>query len=298
MQFVLTLIADPESADLDEAAVAAAAKPLTKAGAALSEPDWLAPEIACDLCFTGLAPERAEVRARSALKGAPVDLGVQPKAGRRKSLLVADMDSTIVTSETLDELADRAGLKREIAAITARAMAGELDFAQALRQRVAMLGGLPATALDHTLDGIELSPGARTLVQTMKAAGAYTMLVSGGFTHFTAAVRESCGFDRDQANRLVIEDGRIKGEVAEPILDRQAKLRALQRLTAARGLEPSSACTVGDGANDIDMLRAAGLGVAYRAKPAARAAARFKVDHGDLTALLYLQGFRQSDFRT
>jgi len=296
MDSVLTLIADPAAAGLDDALLAAAVEALAEAGARPAPANWLAPGVACDLAFAGGAPDRAEAAVRARLAEAPLDLAVQPAAGRRKALLVADMDSTIVTSETLDELAACAGLKERIAAITARSMAGEVDFVESLRERVAMLKGLPVEALAQVGARTELTPGARTLVRTMKAQGAYTVLVSGGFTAITGSVREACGFDEDLANRLELRDGRLSGKVAEPILDRGAKLAALRRLLAERGLEAAAACAVGDGANDIPMLQAAGLGVAYRGKPAVRAAVRFRVDHGDLTALLYLQGYRADEF--
>ena len=296
MDLVLTLIAAPGGAPLDDSAVASAVAALGDAGARPGTPDWLAPGEALDLPFAAEGAEGVEESLRAALGGRAVDLAVQPAAGRRKRLLLADMDSTMVTGETLDELADFAGLKPQIAAITARAMAGELDFEEALKTRVGLLEGLPLEALDETLERISLSPGARSLVATMKAAGAYCALISGGFTQFTGHVREACGFDEARANRLLAADGRLTGEVAEPILGQDAKLSALRALCAARKLEEAAACCVGDGANDIAMLGAAGLGVAYHAKPAVRAAAPFRIDHGDLTALLYLQGFKKADF--
>lgn len=296
MTWVLTLIGNPAARPLRDDMVASAAGALAEAGAKCEAADWLAPGIACDLAFDGIDAKAAEAAATDRFSGAPLDLAVQVRDGRRKALLVADMDATIVTTESLDDLAEHAGLRDKIAPITARAMAGELDFAEALRARVAMLAGLPAAALEETLAHLELSPGARTLVQTMKAGGAYTALVSGGFTDFTARVRERCGFDEDQANRLVLVDGRLSGRVVEPVLGRDAKLRLLLDLCDRHGLSTSQACSVGDGANDADMLGAAGLGVAYHGKPPARAATRFRVDHGDLTALLYLQGYRQSEF--
>lgn len=296
MEPVLTLIANPATADLTADLSGAAARALEAAGAVPAETDWLAAGIACDIPFEAPVTDGLREAVRRALDGAPVDLAIQPRTGRRKALLVADMDSTIVTGETLDDLADAVGLRERIAPITARTMAGELDFAQSLRARVAMLAGLPLAALGEARAAVELTPGARTLVQTMKAHGAYTALVSGGFTHFTGHVRERCGFDEDRANRFELRDGQLSGAVVEPILDRDAKLQTLERLCHEKGLPPSAACSVGDGANDIAMLQAAGLGVAFRGKPAARAATAFRVDHGDLTALLYLQGYRGSDF--
>jgi len=232
---------------------------------------------------------------RAALDGAPIDAIATPAEGRRKRLLVADMDSTIVTSETLDELADFAGLKDRIAAITARAMNGELDFKAALRERVAMLKGLPVEALEHTWQRVRLTPGARELVVTMRAHGACTVLVSGGFSFFTSRVAALCGFDLHRSNTLLDDGTVLTGQVAEPILDRDTKLATLTELAAERGLELSATLAVGDGANDLDMLRAAGLGVAFRAKPIVAAEARARVDHADLRALLFAQGYRSTD---
>lgn len=296
MKSVLTLVADPAGAALTPAHVAEARKALTASGAPAGLPDWLATGIACDLPFD--ADPRAMLdAARAALDGAAVDLFAQPAVGRRKRLLVADMDSTIVAAETLDELAGFAGLKERIAAITARSMNGEIDFATALRERVAMIAGLPEEALSQTLAGIRLNPGARELVHTMRAHGAMTALVSGGFRWFTSRIAASVGFDCDEANELLIADGRVTGEVGEPILGREAKLAALLRLSGAQGATPGDAVAVGDGANDLAMLEAAGLGVAYRAKPVVAAAVACRVDHADLTALLYFQGYRQAEFR-
>ena len=288
---VLTLIADPAASALDAALAERVRAAAAEAGAEVDPPVWLAEGIACDLPLAAPDPAAVTAAARSALGAAPVDLAVLPAAGRAKALLLADMDSTIVTSETLDDLADALGLKARVAAITARAMNGELDFAEALRARVALLDGLPESALDDVAAGITLTPGAVALVQRMKAAGAETVLVSGGFTRIAEPVAARCGFDRIVANRLDLADGRLTGRVVEPILGKEAKLAALHAAAEARGLAPSAACAVGDGANDLPMLQAAGLGVAFRAKPAVRAAAPARIDHGDLTALIYLQGY-------
>jgi phosphoserine phosphatase len=206
------------------------------------------------------------------------------------------MDSTIVTTETLDELAAEAGLKDVIAEITRRTMRGEIDFAQALVERVAMLADLPETALARTFAATSLTPGARTLVQTMKADGAFTALVSGGFRYFTSRIAAELGFDLDLANDLEISDGRLTGELAGPILDKDGKLNALRTLTAERGLSVVDAAAVGDGANDLPMLLLAGLGVAFHGKPLLREQVRAQVNHNDLTALLYFQGYRQEEF--
>ena len=296
MTWVLTLIAAPGSQSLGPAEIATATDCLEATGARVSAPRWLAPEEACDIAFELAASESLETDLRARFDGQALDLAIQPAAGRRKLLLLADMDATIVAGESLDELAELAGLKPQIAAITARAMAGELDFAEALRTRVALLEGLPVEALEQTIARLTLNPGARLLVQTMKRHDAYTALISGGFSPFTSHVRKVCGFDEDRANRLLCADGKLTGKVAEPILGRDAKRAALETLLTRRGLTADQACTVGDGANDIDMLCAAGLGVAYHAKPAVREAAPQRIERGDLTALLYLQGYSLDDF--
>lgn len=295
MDHVLTLIAPARGPALDQAHLRAARDALKGLGGTVGAPRWLKPGEAADLPFADLAPGHAEAAARAALAGVPVDLAAQAAQGRRKRLLVADMDSTIVTAETLDELAGFAGLKERIAAITARAMNGELDFAAALRERVAMLAGLPEETLAQTYARIALTPGAETLVATMRAHGAVCALVSGGFRFFTARVRDRLGFHLDQANELIIEAGRLTGRVAEPILDKDAKLDALRRLAAEHALPLAATLAVGDGANDLPMLEAAGLGVAFRAKPSVAAAARLRVDHADLRALLWIQGYTEED---
>lgn len=301
MKYVLTLIGKPATNPLDTATADRVARALTAAGAAAGAAvgavvgpiDWLAPELACDLRFDGLAPAAAQSAARDALGGAPIDLVVQPLRWRRKRLLVADMDSTVIAVECIDELADFAGIRAEVAAITARTMRGELEFAVALRQRAKLLGGLDVALLQRAVDErIRLTPGARRLVATMRANGAYTALVSGGFTFFTGRVRELVGFDTDQANSLVIENSRLTGAVVEPILDRGAKRMALRRLQGGFRLPDEATLAVGDGANDIDMIEAAGLGVAFHAMPAVVAVADARIDHADLSALLYLQGYR------
>jgi len=296
MDHVVTLIAAPGALEQTLAERVAAA--LAASGATCGAADWLAEGEACDLPFASLEPQRAREIARGILDGAPADFGVMARAGRRKRLLVADMESTIIAEEMLDELAARLGIADRVAPITARAMNGELDFAEALRARVGLLAGQPARLLEEMAAGVTLNPGARALVQTLRAQGAVTALVSGGFTCFTEPVGAACGFDRQQANRLVIEDGRLTGEVAPPILDRAAKMRALEALAAEQGLELAESCAVGDGANDLDLIRAAGLGVGYRPKAALRKAADVSLDHGDLTALLYLQGYRKAEFKS
>jgi phosphoserine phosphatase len=294
MQLALTLVSlDPAAA---QAALGTLAPALAGAGARVKEPRPLGPG-ALDLLLEGDDPAAVRSAAEAALAHLPVDLCVQPWSGRRKALLVADMDSTIINCECIDELADFAGLKAEVSAITERAMRGELDFEAALRTRVALLKGLPVAVLQQAYDErVRLNPGARTLVRTMAAHGAQCSLVSGGFSFFTSRVREAAGFASDRANTLIVADGALTGEVADPILGREAKLAALMADAQAKGLELSQTLAVGDGANDLAMIGAAGLGVAYRAKPIVAADADAKVDHADLTALLYFQGYAAADF--
>lgn len=244
-----------------------------------------------------LAPVRAA--AAEALAALPVDVCVQPWLGRRKRLLIADMDSTIIGCECIDELADFAGVKAQVAEITERAMRGELDFEAALRERVAMLKGLPLADLQRAYDQrVALNPGARTLVRTMAENGARCVLVSGGFTFFTTRVAEAAGFHAQRANTLIEAGSALAGLVGTPILGREAKLIALREEAGAIGAELTATLAVGDGANDLAMVEAAGLGVAYRAKPVVAAQAHAKVDHADLTALLYFQGYAARDFVT
>ena len=288
MPYILTLVAGP-AARLTPALLARV-RDAADAGA----PTSLGEDEATDLPCPN-PPDPARVAA--ALEGALVDWAVLPRENRRKRLLVADMDSTIVTGETLDELAAQAGIGEQVAAITRESMEGRLDFAQALRARVAMLRGLPVAALERTWAGVRLSPGARTLVATMRAHGARTVLVSGGFTFFTARVAALCGFDAHQANLLLDDGTALTGAVAEPILDRDAKRAALRRWAGDLGLPLRDTLAVGDGANDLAMIQDAGLGVAYHAKPVIAAAAGARVDHADLRALLYFQGYDASAFR-
>jgi phosphoserine phosphatase len=290
MTAVLTLVAAPGllAGSCWERAVQAISEHATPCG----RPKWLAPATACDWpvgCVDG-AP------LRNALDAVAVDFAIHPDGSdRRKAALVADMDSTIVQGETLDELAAEAGLKDQIAAITARAMAGELDFAAALRERVAALKGLEAAALKRTLDRMHVTPGAAELVATMKAGGAVCWLVSGGFLDFVAPIAMLLSFDYQQGNSLEIADGVLTGDVVPPILDRDAKLAALQRAATEAGVTLERTLAVGDGANDLAMIQAAGMGVAFHAKPAVRAAAAFQVNHTDLRALLYFQGYTAAE---
>ncbi len=252
-----------------------------------------------DLIVEAEAVAPVHLAVKNAVANAPADFCVQPANGRRKALLIADMDSTIIGCECLDELADFAGVKAEVSAITERAMRGEIGFEGALRERVGMLKGLPLGALEQCYaERVRLNPGARTLVTTMAAHGARCALVSGGFGFFTSRVAAAAGFHTDRANRLIEANGALTGEVGEPILGREAKLAALQEDAAALGIDLSQTLAIGDGANDLAMINAAGLGVAYRAKPLVAAEADAKIDHGDLTALLYFQGYRAEDFVT
>ncbi len=287
---VLTLVANREAAPLTGALVGRVRDAIGP-----SALDLLSPGEAVDLTLP-TAPDLDLVRV--ALDGAAVDAIAQRTAGRRKRLLIADMDSTIVTGETLDELADFAGLKQRIGAITARAMNGELDFKAALRERVAMLKGLPVAALQQTWQRVRLTSGARELVATMRAHGATAALVSGGFTFFTERVAALAGFDLHRSNVLLDDGAALTGAVAEPILDRDAKVATLRELAARNGVELHAALAVGDGANDLDMLREAGLGVAFHAKPIVAAAAQARVDHADLRALLFAQGYGVREFVT
>ena len=249
-------------------------------------------EGAVDLSTTA---SKADVEA--AIRGLAVDFALQGPEGRRKRLFLADMDSTIINVECLDELADFAGLKTEIAAITERAMRGDLAFEGALRERVGMLKGLNVSALQRAYDErVRLNPGAETLVRTMVAHGVRCVLVSGGFTFFTSRVAQATGFNANRANTFILDGDALSGSVGEPILGKEAKLAALNEESHALGLPLSATLTVGDGANDLAMIQASGLGVAYRAKPVVAAQADARVDHADLTALLYFQGYRASEF--
>ena len=289
----LTLVAPPGRLTADH--VARARDALGALGGRAGTPDWLSPDEAADIPFADADAMAAAAAARAVLDG--VDAIAQETRGRRKRLLLADMDMTIVTSETLDELAAFAGLKDEISAITRRAMNGELDFEGALKARVMMLKGLSVEALQKTWEATGLMDGAAELVATMRANEARCVLVSGGFTFFTQRVAELVGFHEHHSNTLILEDGKLAGLVAEPILGREAKLAQLKRLAAELGMPLSESVAVGDGANDLAMLGAAGLGVAFRAKPVVAAAARARVDHSGLRALLFAQGYRAGDIR-
>jgi phosphoserine phosphatase len=298
----LILIAPPGSGALRKTAVEHVFLELPQARK--SNPRWLAPREAWEVTLRAeTQPEVEGLRrvigliAGQVLGDLPVDMCLVPTAHRRKLLLVADMDSTIINQECIDEIADVLGIKPQIAAITERAMQGELPFETALKERLHLLKGVSNTQLQEVYDRrIELMPGAATLIATMKKHGAYTALVSGGFTFFTSRVATRVGFDTNRANTLGMASGLMTGTVDGPILGREAKLAALTELTQSRNLEPAQTLAVGDGANDLDMIVAAGLGVAYRAKPVVSAQAHAAINFGDLTALLYLQGYAKSEF--
>ena len=296
MSLVATLICNPANPALDSTVVEAARAILASSGPAI----WLSDEVAVDIPFTSTDDVKTIADHLRAARGdLPIDIVVQPQADRRKKLLLADMDSTMIGQECIDELADFAGLKAHVARITERAMRGEIAFEPALRERVALLKGLPVDVVDETLqDRITLTPGGRELVGTMRAHGAYTCLVSGGFTLFTEKVGAMIGFQENRANTLLVEDGKLSGAVVEPILGREAKLATLVELREAFDLDNLDTLVVGDGANDLGMIQQAGMGIAYHAKPAVAAAATMRIDHGDLTALLYAQGYTRSEFVT
>jgi phosphoserine phosphatase len=287
-------MSNPARPALDPAALAAVRATLSHA----ATPRWLDDGVAADIPFTPNADDKATAdHIRLALGDRPIDVVVHPLATRRKRLLVADMDSTMIGQECIDELADYVDLKARVAAITERAMRGEIAFEPALRERVALLKGLSASVIDEVIERrITLTSGGRTLVATMRANGAMTCLVSGGFTLFTGRIATMIGFDQHRGNTLIVENGKLAGSVAEPVLGREAKLATLVELRDRSGLSPHETLAVGDGANDLAMIEAAGLGVAYHAKPKVAAAAHARIDHADLTALLYLQGYSRAEF--
>jgi phosphoserine phosphatase len=290
-EFPLTLSVIGTGAASHAPRIASALAAHSKSGAVA----WLSQDRAFDIPFAGDG-EHAKAAARAQAEGTSLDINVVSALHRRKKLFVADMDSTIISCECLDEIADAVGLKPQVAAITERAMAGEIAFAPALRERVALLKGLPVHRLSRVYgERVRLNPGARALLATMKAHGARTVLVSGGFTFFTSRVAADAGFDANFGNVLLDDGQHLTGTVAEPILGREAKLQTLEDEAKALGISYDETLAVGDGANDLDMIGRAGLGVAYHAKPIVAQAAGARVDHGDLTALLYLQGYRDDE---
>ncbi|MDX3925196.1 MAG: phosphoserine phosphatase SerB [Shinella sp.] len=295
MAFVATLVANPSNPVLSPRLAEQAADKVNASGLY-----WLADGIACDIALRDDADPQAEKdNLLAIIAGAPIDLVVQNAETRRKKLLIADMDSTMIGQECIDELAAEVGLKEHVAAITARAMNGEIAFEPALRERVALLKGLPISLVGDVIGKrITLTPGGPELIATMKSRGYHTALVSGGFTVFTNPIAEKLGFHENRANILLEKDGILTGKVAEPILGKQAKVDALTEIAARLGISTDEAMAVGDGANDLGMLHLSGSGVALHAKPTVAAEAKFRIDYGDLTALLYIQGYRKTDFAT
>ncbi|UWM73863.1 phosphoserine phosphatase SerB [Rhizobium sp. WSM4643] len=293
MALVATLVANPSNPVLTPEIAEQAAKAVNASGLY-----WLADGVACDIALRdGTDAQAAEANILAVIASAPIDLVIQEQETRRKKLLIADMDSTMIGQECIDELAAEVGLKEKVAIITARAMNGEIAFEPALRERVALLKGLPISVVDEVIaKRITLTPGGPELIATMKSKGLYTALVSGGFTVFTSRIAATLGFDENRANTLLEDGGILSGFVAEPILGKQAKVDALNEISARLGISPEEAIAVGDGANDLGMLQLAGAGVALHAKPAVAAEAQMRINHGDLTALLYIQGYRKTDF--
>jgi phosphoserine phosphatase len=303
MFYVATLISHPDRPAVTDALGRKAARYLPHGRPV----DWLDPGIAMDIAFLveDMEPDEEPPLLkdlasdlRDIIGNEPVDVVIQPHDKRRKKLFVADMDSTMIGQECIDELADYAGFKTRVAAITERAMRGEIEFEPALRERVALLKGLPAAVIGTVIaERIRLTPGGKALVATMRANGAYTCIVSGGFTAFTSVIGAMIGFDENHANTLLVDaDGKLTGEVAEPVLGREAKLHTLNALRERFRLGRDDTLAVGDGANDVPMVEAAGLGAAYHGKPALKQAAAARIDYGDLTALLYAQGYRREEF--
>jgi phosphoserine phosphatase len=295
MSLVATLICHPANPALDSTVLDGARAILPSARPA----QWLFDEVAADIPFGDGSEDIGAVsrRLREAREDLPIDIVVQPVVGRRKKLFLADMDSTMIEQECIDELADFAGLKAHVAGITERAMRGEIAFEPALRERVALLKDLPVDVADKVIqERITLTPGGRELVATMRAHGGWTCLISGGFTLFTKVIAAKIGFQENRGNELIMRDGKLTGEVKEPILGRAAKLTTLIELREAFDLDNIDTLVVGDGANDLGMIGEAGLGVAFHAKPAVAASAAARIDYGDLTALLYAQGYKREEF--
>ncbi len=295
MDNVLTLVSHREF-ELTQKLVDQLSDEIRRHGGILDDQNWLAPGQAVDIFYRDGEADIGETAAQNLLSGLAVDFLSQSVTNRRKRLLVADMDSTIVEGETLDDLAEIVGIGSEIAAITARAMNGEMNFEEALHERIAMLKGVHTSVLQQTADTLVLNPGAKTLIRTMSANGAYTALVSGGFRFFTQLVADQVGFDFNHGNQLEIADDHLTGSVIPPIVTKDVKVETLNRLARERSISPADAVTVGDGANDLPMLQAAGLGVAYYAKPVVLQQAPARVAHSDLETLLYYQGYAAVDF--
>jgi len=288
--YFVTLLTSPESASLESSLV----ENLRNAWGG-GDAEWLAVSEAAEFSVETVPSNQWEVWADLQQMG--VDLVIQPAEGRKKKMLLADMDSTMIQQECIDELADEAGVGERVKDITAKAMNGELDFEGALDERVGLLKGLPESVINKVLEErITLMPGGKAMLATMKANGAYAALVSGGFTAFTAKVAAELGFDENRANTLLVEDGKLTGKAGRPILGKQAKVDALEDITARLGISESEVMAVGDGANDLGMLTRAGAGVALHAKPSVAAQCDIRINHGDLTALLYVQGYKRDEF--
>jgi len=292
--FVATLVSNPDKPALSDALLSKLAQALPESAKLIR----LDRQIAIDVAFSARSQtelDEISAKIRKSLSSEPVDIIIQPTLHRRKSLFVADMDSTMIGQECIDELAAELRVKQKVAKITERAMRGELEFDSALRERVRLLEGLDAMVIPKVIsEKITITPGARTLISTLRSQGVYTALVSGGFTLFTSRIGATIGFDEDRANTLMLHNGKLTGEVAEPILGREAKRATLIELREQFALQPEETLAIGDGANDLDMIQEAGLGVAFRAKPAVAAATDARIDHADLTALLYAQGYSRS----
>lgn len=298
MDNVLTLISNSADGALGPDQVDVARQALDDINAQTGDADWLSPDEAVDIAFDGAHRKDAEATVRQALMNLPIDVIAQSALRRKKKLIIADMDSTIVEGETLDELAEFAGLKDQIAALTKRAMNGEIGFREALNTRVAMLKGLSESFLDETMKGVRLNPGARELIATMRKNGAFTALISGGFSFFTDRIREQVGFHMSLGNKLEIIAGQLTGQVIPPVVDKDTKLEMLIDMAAQQELGMTDTFAIGDGANDVPMLKAAGMGVAYSGHPVAREHARARLDHTDLTGALFIQGYRRDEFVT
>jgi len=298
MDNVLTLISNSADGALNADQVDVARQALDDIGAQTDAADWLSPREAVDIAFDGAHNKDAEATVRQALNSLPIDVIAQSALRRKKKLIIADMDSTIVEGETLDELAEFAGLKDQIAALTKRAMNGEIGFGEALRTRVAMLEGLSESFLEETMKGVHLNPGARELICTMRENGAFTALISGGFSFFTDRIREQVGFHMSLGNKLEIIDAQLTGKVIPPVVDKDTKLEMLIDMAAGQELGMTDTFAIGDGANDVPMLKAAGMGTAYHGHPVARENARACLDHADLSGALFIQGYRRDEFLT
>lgn len=297
MQYILTLITNPTTFPLDEEVINRAIIAIERKKGHVDNVAFLAKNAAMDIFFSDMEPELAREILTLKLAEMPVDFIIQPNNGkRRKKLLISDMDSTIINQECIDEIADKMGLKAKVSEITERAMNGQLDFKEALRERVALLAGLPESALDDVYENhITTMSGAKELVHTMKKHGARAILVSGGFTFFTEKVAKEVGFDDQSANILEISNGKLAGKVLEPILDKESKLASLQSAIASLGITADDIIAVGDGANDLPMLQAAGMGVAYHAKLVVQEQAYARINHSDLKSLLYIQGYKEAE---